>query len=52
MLRVTLLEHDLQSLMEQFPKLTRTEISDVVTRHGPLRAAVEDELENISRVKR
>ena len=51
-LRVTLHERDMQSLMEQFPKLTRTEISDVVTRHGPMRAAVESELDRISRLKR
>jgi hypothetical protein len=52
MLRVTLHEHEIQSLMEQYPKLTRTEISDVVTRHGPMRAAVEMELEKVSRLKR
>ena len=52
MLRVTLHEHDIASLMEQFPKLTRTEISDVVTRNGPLRIAVEAELEKVSRLKR
>ena len=52
MLRVTLHEHEVQSLMEQFPKLTRTEISDIVTRQGPMRAAVEAELEKISRLKR
>src|SRR5947207_13240165 len=37
LLRVTLYEHDMQSLMGQFPKLTRTEISDIVARHGPMR---------------
>jgi hypothetical protein len=52
MLRVTIHEHDIQSLMDQYPKLTRTEISDVVTRHGPMRAAVETELEKVSRLKR
>ena len=52
MLRVTLHEHDMQSLMEQFPKLTRTEISDVITRHGPIRAAVVDHLEKVSALKR
>lgn len=52
MLRVTLYEHDMQSLMQMFPKLTRTEIADIVSRHGPMRAAVEAELERISRLKR
>jgi hypothetical protein len=51
-LRVTLHEQDLQSLMHQFPKLTRTEISDVVLKHGPLRASVESELKRISSTKR
>ena len=52
MLRVTLHEHDMKSLMDQYPKLTRTEISDVITRHGPMRAAVEAELEKVSHLKR
>ena len=52
MLRVTLHEHEVQSLMEEFPKLTRTEISDIVTRHGPMRGDVEAELEKVSRLKR
>ena len=52
MLRVTLHEHDMSALMQQYPKLTRTEISDVVTRHGPMRAMVEAELEKVSRFKR
>ena len=52
MLRVTLHEHDMRLLMEQFPKLTRTEISDVITRHGPMRAAVIDHLEKVSSLKR
>ncbi len=52
MLRVTTHEHDMQSLMSQYPKLTRTEISDIVTRHGPMRATVEAELESVSRLKR
>jgi hypothetical protein len=51
-LRVTLHEQDLQSLMQQFPKLTRTEISDVISNHGPLRADVEAALESISARKR
>ena len=52
MLRVTLQEHEVQSLMEQFPKLTRSEISDIVTHHGPMRAAVEIELTRVSSLKR
>ena len=52
MLRVTLHEHDMSSLMDQYPKLTRTEISDVVTRHGPMRAVVEAELTKVSNLKR
>jgi hypothetical protein len=52
MLRVTLHEHDVQSLMDEYPKLTRTEISDIVSRHGPMRAVVEAELTRISAVKR
>ncbi len=51
-LRVTLHEHEVQSLMQQFPKLTRTEISDIVTRHGPMRATVETELARVSSFKR
>jgi hypothetical protein len=51
-IRVTLHEQDLQSLMQQFPKLTRTEISDVVSDRGPLRADVEAVLESISARKR
>jgi hypothetical protein len=52
MLRVTLHEHDVRSLMAQYPKLTRTEISDVITRHGPMRVVVEEVLERISELKR
>ncbi|MGZ5066479.1 MAG: hypothetical protein ACXWG3_01185 [Usitatibacter sp.] len=52
MLRVTLHEQDMRSLMDQFPKLSRTEISDVVMHHGPMRRDVESELERISTRKR
>jgi hypothetical protein len=52
MLRVSLHEQDIQSLMELFPKLTRTEISDVIIKYGPVRAAVEAELARISARKR
>jgi len=52
MLRVTLQEHDVLSLMAQFPKLSRTEISDIVAHYGPMRAAVESELARVSSFKR
>jgi hypothetical protein len=51
-LRVSVRERDVNELMERFPKLTRTEISDVITRSGPMRAAVEAELRRLSSVKR
>jgi hypothetical protein len=51
-LRVTLHEQDLKGLMEAYPKLTRTEIADVITRRGPMRDAVEKELTRISKAKR
>jgi hypothetical protein len=31
-----------------YPKLSRTEISDVISRSGPMREAVEEELQRIS----
>jgi hypothetical protein len=52
MLRVTLLEQDILELMDRFPKLSRTEISDVITRDGPMRGTVESELERLSNGKR
>jgi hypothetical protein len=52
LLRVSLHEQDMSSLMEQFPKVSRTEISDVVSNHGPMRHDVERELERISSRKR
>ena len=52
MLRVTLQEHEVQALMQQFPKLSRTEISDIVARHGPMRGTVETELTRVSALKR
>jgi hypothetical protein len=52
MLRVSLHEQDMSSLMEKYPKLTRTEISDVIMKHGPLRSIVEGQLELISARKR
>jgi hypothetical protein len=51
-LRVSIHEHEIQSLMDQYPKLTRTEVVDVIGRHGPVRTAVEFELERISAAKR
>ena len=51
-LRVTLNDGTMRELMEKFPKLTRTEISDVVSSHGPMRDAVEQELQRISGRKR
>jgi hypothetical protein len=47
-LRVSLQEPELQELMRQFPKLSRTEISDVISRYGPMRNDVETELLLIS----
>jgi hypothetical protein len=34
--------------MQRFPKLSRTEIADVITRNGPMRESVEEELQRIS----
>jgi hypothetical protein len=52
MLRVSLLEQDINELMNRYPKLSRTEICDVITREGPMRAAVESVLERLSGNKR
>jgi len=51
-LRVSIHERDIQLLMGQYPKLTRTEVVDVIGRHGPFRTAVESELGRISSAKR
>ena len=51
-LRVSLQERDLAELMQLYPKLTRTEIADVVSARGPMRHDVEKELDRLSRVKR
>lgn len=51
-LRVTQQEPEVRELMDQFPKLTRTEIADVIQRAGPMRAAVEAELVRLSASKR
>jgi len=47
-LRVSLQEPELQEFMEQFPKLSRTEISDVITNHGPMKNDVETQLTLLS----
>lgn len=51
-LRVMLQEDEVVELMTTFPKLSRTEITDVISRTGPMRSAVESELDRISRLKR
>lgn len=51
-LRVTLHGTEVLSLMARYPKLTRTEITDVVTRIGPMRVDVERELKRLSNLKR
>ena len=51
-LRVLLSDANLKELMERFPMLARTEIADVIQRHGPMREAVETELQRISSRKR
>ena len=50
-LRVMLQEDEVLELMMRFPKLSRTEIADVISRAGPMRTAVEIELARISRFK-
>jgi hypothetical protein len=52
MLRVTLHEQDIRDLMKQFPKLSRTEICDIISRDGPMRGEVESALERLSANKR
>lgn len=51
-LRVTSHEHEIRLLLEKYPKLTRTELVHVIDRLGPMRAAVETELDRISAAKR
>jgi len=51
-LRVSVHEHDIQSLLQDYPMLARTEVVDVIARHGPMRAAVEFELARLSALKR
>jgi hypothetical protein len=47
-LRVSLREPELEELMAMYPKLSRTEISDVITRYGPMRRDVEGQLALLS----
>jgi len=51
-LRVTLNDASLKELMDRYPMLARTEITDVIQRHGPMREVVEAELHRISLCKR
>jgi hypothetical protein len=46
-LRVPLHGTEVLSLMARFPRLTREQITEVVTRVGPLRADVEAELQRL-----
>ena len=49
---VSVHEHEIYALMEKYPKLTRTEVVDVIGRCGPTRTAVEEELARVSAGKR
>ena len=51
-LRVSIHEHEIHALQERFPKLTRSEVLDIIGRKGPMRDEVESELERISAIKR
>ncbi len=51
-LRVNQREPEVRELAQQFPMLSRTEISDVIQRCGPMRVAVEAELVRLSGCKR
>lgn len=51
-LRVSVHEHEIKALQERYPKLTRTEVMDIIGRTGPMRAEVESELARISAIKR
>ena len=52
LLRVSVHEHEVQELLGEYPKLSRAEVMDVIARNGPIRSAVEAELEKISATKR
>jgi hypothetical protein len=47
-LRITLQDHEVTELMQQYPLLSRTEICDVIKGCGPMRGAVESELSRLS----
>lgn len=51
-LRVSVHEHEITALQVKYPKLTRTEVVDIIGRKGPMRTEVESELERISAIKR
>lgn len=51
-LRVSLQEPDVRELLERFPKLSRTEVTDAITRFGPMRSVVEVELARLAGAKR
>lgn len=51
-LRVSLREADIGELVARFPKLSRTEITDIISTAGPMRTAVERELTRVSATKR
>ena len=51
-LRVSVHEHELHALQQRFPKLTRSEVMDIIGRKGPMRTEVEAELARISALKR
>ena len=47
-LRVSVNDGDLGELMAEFPKLARTEIADIISRSGPMRDDVLNELRRLS----
>ena len=51
-LRISPQEPEVRELAQEFPMLSRTEISDVILRFGPMRSAVEAELLRLSGRKR
>jgi len=51
-LRVSLQDSEVRELLARYPKLSRTEVTDAITRFGPLRSVVEVELARLSGLKR
>jgi hypothetical protein len=51
-LRISLQDTDIRDLLARYPKLSRTEVTDAITRFGPLRGVVEVELARLSSGKR